>query len=375
MPLERPSLTDIDSALRADATSRLSGVNPLLRHSFLGALLRALAGGLHELYGYTAWVARQIFASSADGPQLRLQAAEWGIYPVPATAAAGAVAVTGTTGTVVPAETVWQGPGGQQYRSGAAATLVAGAATIQITAVTAGRAGNLPDGTRLALVSPLSGVVSTGAASGAIASGADAESDASLRARLLYRKRHPPHGGSTPDYRQWIDAADAQAHRAWIAPLSQMRSTDARVLGTVLVYYAPDAYAYNDDSDSDGTDDSWDDDANDAVGALFTRLRAYIQARRPATADVTVRAPAVRRVDMTISTLSPDTQAVRTAIEAELRDLIHRETEPGGTLLVSHIREAISTAEGETDHSLTTPVADVVAPQHTILVLGTITWP
>ena len=62
------------------------------------------------------------------------------------------------------------------------------------------------------------------------------------------------------------------------------------------------------------------------------------------------------------------------AIEAELADLIRRESEPGGTLLVSHIREAISTAQGETDHELTSPTADVTVQATQITTLGTVTF-
>ena len=68
------------------------------------------------------------------------------------------------------------------------------------------------------------------------------------------------------------------------------------------------------------------------------------------------------------------TQAVQDAIEAELADLIRREAEPGGTLLVSHIREAISTSAGETDHELTTPLMDVTVQAAQITTLGTVTF-
>ena len=68
------------------------------------------------------------------------------------------------------------------------------------------------------------------------------------------------------------------------------------------------------------------------------------------------------------------TQAVQDAVEAELQDLIRRETEPGGTLLVSHIREAISTSAGETDHDLTSPTADVTVQATQITVYGMTTF-
>jgi uncharacterized phage protein gp47/JayE len=95
---------------------------------------------------------------------------------------------------------------------------------------------------------------------------------------------------------------------------------------------------------------------------------------KPITAEVDVYAPTAVPVPFTIVTL--DDETVQAAIEAALRDLFRREATPGGVLLISHIREAISTAAGETDHSLTTPSANInLAGDVTqISTLGTITW-
>ncbi len=62
------------------------------------------------------------------------------------------------------------------------------------------------------------------------------------------------------------------------------------------------------------------------------------------------------------------------AVAASLADLIRRQAEPGGTLLISHIREAISTAAGEHDHELISPAADVTHATGHIAVMGRITW-
>ena len=68
----------------------------------------------------------------------------------------------------------------------------------------------------------------------------------------------------------------------------------------------------------------------------------YIQAQRPVTADVTVSAPAASALNIVINNVD----AIHAAGHGRnrrrsLADLIRRESEPGGTLLVSHIREAI----------------------------------
>lgn len=327
---------------------------------------RSGSGSLHELYGYLAWIARQIFATTADEEHVVLQAAEWSIERIAAVRATGSLTVTGTAAAAVPQGTVWRSGTGREYRSTAGAVIPAGGSlAIAVEAVLAGAAGNAASGTAVSLVSPLAGVVSAATAATALAGGADIEDVEDLRARLLFRKRNPPRGGADGDYVKWADAASALDHRVWEAPLGVMQTGDPPVLGTVTVYYAPDSVTLDNNGNWPAAD----------ISGIIDAIGDYIDARRPATADVTVRAPATQQLDFTIATLSPDTPAVRAAIEAELADLIHRETEPGGTLLISRIREAMSTAEGETDHSLTAPAMNVVAPQHTILVMGDVTWP
>jgi uncharacterized phage protein gp47/JayE len=68
------------------------------------------------------------------------------------------------------------------------------------------------------------------------------------------------------------------------------------------------------------------------------------------------------------------TSSVKNAVQEELEDLILREGEPGGTILLSHIQEAIASAAGETDHTLLVPSGNFVSPAGKIPVMGSITW-
>jgi uncharacterized phage protein gp47/JayE len=72
--------------------------------------------------------------------------------------------------------------------------------------------------------------------------------------------------------------------------------------------------------------------------------------------------------------LTPNSASVKAAVEAELRDLLLRESAPGVTLLISHIREAISTAAGETDSVLVSPTTNQVYSTGQMPVFGSITW-
>ena len=87
-------------------------------------------------------------------------------------------------------------------------------------------------------------------------------------------------------------------------------------------------------------------------------MQTYVQGKAPLTVNVTAPALTANTVTVTITDLSPDTSDVRDAIEAELADFFLREAEPGGTIRISRLREAISQAAGEASHTLVSPSAD-----------------
>lgn len=341
MPFSRPTLTQINEQIGSDIESRLPGADSQLRRSFLSVIGRALAGALHGIYGFGDYVSRQVFPDSAETEILDRWGGVWGIARKPAWPASGNVDFTGTNGVVIPEGTVLQRGDEAEFETTAEATIAGGTATAGVVASEAGEAGNADVGTTLSLVSPIAGLQSTAAvAAGGLVLGSDEETDESLRARIIARIQQPPHGGADFDYLGW--ALDKESHgldvtRAWVFP-------QELGLGTVTVRFM--------------MDDAYDDGI--PLAADVTALQAFVDSVRPVTADVTVAAPVAAALDFEISGLDPATQAVKDAIVAELQDLIRREAEPGGTILISHIREAISIAAGEVDHVLVSPAADVV---------------
>lgn len=352
MPWPRPTLAEVDARLAADVESRLPGLDPQLRRSFVGALVRSVAGAHHELYGYLDWISRQVFPDTADADELARWAVIWGLVRGAAAAATGSLTVTGADGSIIPAAARWRRGDGAEYEATAEATVAAGTAAVSVRAVVAGAAGNAGSGTRLTLVSPVAGVVSEAVVADAgVGGGSDAESDDALRARLLARLRAPPDVGTAADYVHWARSAHPSVTRAWAR-------ANTPALGQVTVY------AMTDGATSNGIP---------GAGTLSV-VRGYIAARRPLTADVTVSAPTPTPLAVTIRSLTPDTPAIRAAIEDEIADLILRDSEPGGTIRISRLREAISGAEGETDHTLAAPVADVTHTAARIAVAGVVTW-
>ena len=113
--------------------------------------------------------------------------------------------------------------------------------------------------------------------------------------------------------------------------------------------------------------------------AAVALAKTYIEEQAPVTADVYVMAPNEAPINIQISGLSPDTQAVRDSITAELVALFIRsaQVENGSgnaTVLLSHIREAISIAAGEGDHALIAPVENVSFTKGDLPRLGVLTW-
>jgi uncharacterized phage protein gp47/JayE len=104
-------------------------------------------------------------------------------------------------------------------------------------------------------------------------------------------------------------------------------------------------------------------------------VKDYIENdKRPVTAELFVTAMETAPIDFTIELKTADTQIIRNAVSNNLEDLIKRESDRSATILLSHIKEAISSATDEVDHVLTAPSADQVASAGQLHVMGTITW-
>lgn len=351
MAYSRPSLTEIIERTVADMASRVVGVDgAVLRRSVLGVIARSLAGASHELHGRLDFIARQVIIDTADAEFLDRWASVWGVRRKAAEFAAGNVTFTGTVGKPIPLGTVLQRQDGALFATTAAASIGGGGtATVAVRAAEAGSAGNTNAAITLTLQQPVSGVqVAATVAAGGLVNGSDTEDDDGLRDRLLSRIQQPPQGGADFDYITWALEVPGVT-RAWVSPLEMGA-------GTVTVRFVRD------------NDASVIPDAPEVAV-----VQAYIDARRPVTADVYVVAPIAVPLDMTIQ-IAPNNAAVQDAVEAEILDMLRREAEPGGTILISHLREAVSTAAGEVDHVIVSPSGNVVHDTGEIPVLGDITW-
>lgn len=346
MPFNRPTLQALIDRTRNDLLSRLAA-DDVLRRADAEVYARVVAAASHSLNGFIEYVAKQIIFDTAEAEFLERWASMWKVFRIESVAAHGQVTLSTNVGAVVPAGTVLKAFDGVEYQTDVEVTAVAINTVVDVTAVLAGSAGNRTTGQTLSFISPVDGVLPTGTAS-ELSGGADEELDDSLRSRFIARIQRPPHGGADFDYHDWAREV-AGVTRAWVYP-------NELGAGTVVVRFMRD------------NDVSPIPDAGEVAA-----VQAYIESVRPVAGELTVVAPVAVPLNLTID-VTPDTLAIRTAIEAEVRDFIRRESEPGGTLRISRLREAISTAAGENYHLLTTPSADVTVSSGQISTFGAITW-
>ncbi len=350
MPFDRPPPQDILQRIQAEIDIALPGADARVRRSVEGVMARVLAMSMHELYGYLGWASRQILPDSAEAEFLERHASLWGVFRKSAAAASGAVTFTGTDGAIVPAGSLLTRSDDSAYITLSDIAIAGGSGTGSVVATLAGAESNAVSGTRLRLSAPVAGVASEAPVqAGGLSGGADAEDDAALRARVIERIRQPPHGGAAFDYIVWALEVPGVT-RAWVWP-------EQYGPGTLAISFVMD----------------------EKVGTILpsagevAAVQAYIDARRPVTADPTVIAPTALPVDFIVH-LNPNSLSVQTAVRAEIEDFFRREAKPGGTLFVSRMREAISAAVGEFDHILVAPAGNVVAGFGQMPVPGTYTF-
>ena len=350
MPFVRPTLAELIARIGGDLRGRLELAGPLLRRAMADVLGKVWGGGIHELYGFLDWLARQLFADTAEREQLLRMASMYGITPVPAAYATGNVTATGTDGSSILAGAILRLDAATSYAVVTGQVIASGTATLPVKAVLAGVLGNLSVGAALSFESPIVGVNTAAVvASGGLSGGVDEEGTEEVRDRLRLRLSEPPEGGADRDYIAWALAV-AGVTRVWVSP-------HELGLGTVVVRFV-----------LDGDLVSIFPDAGE-VAAVQTAL----DAQRPITAVVTALAPSNLAVAFTLN-IVPDNADTRAAVAAELADMMVRLAEPGGTILLSQIRTAIGIAEGIADYTVTVPAANVVAATGQLPTVGTITW-
>lgn len=346
-----PSLQAILDRARRELRTRLA-LTSIPPKGPIDAIAGQLAVLERSALEYARWEALQLLPHTATAPE-RLDG--WGVLlnspRKAATYATGTVAfINSTNGVVVPAGTTFTRDDGTKYDSIASATVVAGTATIPLRAQTAGVASDATTGTKLTIASAIAGLASTGLVTApGISGGADQETDDEYRSRLVAAFQSAPKTGTVHDYVRWALEVPGVT-RAWAIENNQGA-------GTVGVTFVQD------------------DDPVDIVPTAneVAAVQAYLDDRRPAGIEVVAFAPTKISVPFTLHVV-PDTAEVRSAVTSALADMLERSGGPSTTIPLSQVHEAVSLAQGEYDHALTVPSADLVFAAGQVPVLGTVTF-
>lgn len=344
----RPTLGELVSRVQADFVSRLDLVGAVLRRSLVYVFARVVAGAAHLLHGHLEFLGRQLFPDESEEEFLVRQAALFGLARLEPTFTNAEVTFTGVDGSVIPAGTLLVNALGYEYETDFGVGISAGAGLTSVTAKLPGAASDLVTAAPLTMQSPISGVNATATVGTVTTRGADAEPLEAFRVRLLERLAEPPHGGTAADYVAWAKEVPGVT-RVWVSPLELGA-------GTVVIRFARDG------------------DASPAPDAgEIAAVQAKIDVEKPVHATVTVAAVVDTPVNFTLAVV-PNTIEVKDAVTAELRDLLVRQGQPNGTLLLSAVRTAIGSTVGLTDYTLTVPSGNLTFAANELPRLGTITW-
>lgn len=326
--------------------SRLTGNAPLLRWGLLRILARVFAGAVHIVYGFVAYLADQIFVTTAELEYLTRLGLMFGIPRKAASFATGSLIFVGTDGVLVPVGSRAVTEDGIEYETTANGTIAGGVADIAATAVEPGSAANMAAPVAMVLVTPIAGI--SGVTVGTLFTGGEAqENDEDYRARLLFRLREPPAGGTAADYIAWALAV-AGVSNAWCFPA-------APGPGQVTVVFT-------------GT-------------AGIPAVESYIEERMPVTTDLIVTTPSLQTINFTIL-ITPDSSALRSAITANLSQFFETVPVPGEGIKIAQIQNAISTS-GVSNFQIMqitknavpkSPYTDIAMSGFEYGVLGTITF-
>lgn len=351
------SPTEISTRLRGALRRYLPGTDALVSPNNLTAIVKTVAVGLHDMHLRAAWLYEQIFATTASVQHLERHGAEYGIYRRPKARAEGYVTLSGYADTIYPA-----GIGfvysGRLYRSASdARSDLVGLVTLLVLSDDYGSVTNIAAGETMQRADPTQFPnldLDATVAAGGIGGGADTETDASLRARILDRKRRPPQGGAYSDYERFAREVPGVS-QAWALPF-------ADAPGTVGVWFLFDGRL-------NGIPEAGD----------IAIVQEALEARRLIRAGLSVSAPVPVNLDITIAGLALDTVQTRSAISDSIAAMLLTRARPGVstqpfTLSRSWVSEAVSKAVGEDRHVLIYPSGDITYIDGKMPVLGTVSY-
>lgn len=213
-----PTLSQIYTSVRANIDAEF-GINiSLTKKVALRAYAAVQAGGLYLNYKVLGFVQKNIWPDTADteakgGTLGRFGRVRLGRNPNPAVAGKYTVQVTGTIGSVIPAQATFKSDDdslnpGYIFILDSVYTTVSNPDTILLRALTPGTESKLDIGNTLTATSPIANVNKIATVTVETIQPLAAETTEDYRSKIIASFRIEAQGGSPGDYRIW--SADAQ---------------------------------------------------------------------------------------------------------------------------------------------------------------------
>lgn len=320
--------------------------------SELAVRFYSVAAQLYSLYVQAEWTRRQCFPQTAEGEDLDKHAKLRGVTRRTATRSVGTVRFyvdqARDTDTEIPAGTVCMTAGGVRFTTDAGGAVPAGElyCEVPVTAVEAGAAGNVGQGTIVYMALPPTGI-SACANPAPLSSGQDQEGDQELRERVLATFRRLANGANNAFYQQEAMSFDGVA-AVTVLPRN-------RGVGTVDLVPAAQG----------GVPDQ----------ALLDALQAHFDRVREIACDVKVIPPTVETVDVSVKLWAKEDGSfddVAGAVEKRLEGWFNGER-LGKALPRAQLISLIYGVDGVANCQLEEPAADLPLDSVTLPVLGELT--
>lgn len=301
--------------------------------SYIWDAIAPVAFELTRQWGYFRYIIDQAFATTAEGEFLDRIAADYGIVRRSAIPAKVILEFSGRPRSTIPRATIVATEDGQLIFSTDVDAVIddSGVAIVTATCATPGKIGNVTAHRLTVLASTVDGVTAVDNPEPATG-GLDAESDESLRQRILYIRRNPERGGTLQDYERWALS---------VAGVTYAKAIDVpRGIGSVDVVIAGDATQ---------------------IDALVQQVQEVINLKKPGGVDAKVRKVKYETHTIRLSVTGMDAAAAQEIALQWLNSI-----SIGGTVVLSRlVAELIN--KGAQDVAVMQPTANIQLPPDTKL--------
>lgn len=336
--LPRPSIEELQQSAKTEISTRMLGGAPVLPFSNEDILAFVIAGTTNLMHGYVAQGLKESDPKDMCCDNLVVYAARRGIFLQSAERARGLVTITGTPGTLIPANIRFVGDDSQEYKldpsyiTNPTAISAGGSAVLYIVASGGGTRYNLNGGAVLTLSTTIPDINGEAPVSSAgVIGGADDETCEALRARVLETEKM----GAVSTNATWFLSQTLR----WTGVTRACQDECERCCDQGLVLYPFFDGAYEDGVPPVSVLDAmnlW----------MFGPARTHGEGLAPIGVQGQYRAATPTVLTVVVDCVVGCAPNAGESIFAAVNQLIAEETCVGSKLCIEHLRRAVSTALG-----------------------------